>query len=92
MLASTTLYRGSVNSTPARIVEVFREAVRRNAFAIAVAHNHPSGDPAPSSDDVAFTEAIVEAGDLLDVEVLDHVVFGHGRYVSMRERKLGFDR
>ena len=91
VLASTTLYRGSVSSTPTRVAEVFREAVRRNATAIAVAHNHPSGDPAPSSDDIAFTEAIVEAGELLDVDVLDHIVFGHGRYVSMRERKLGFE-
>jgi len=91
VLATPTLYRGSVNSAPARISELFREAVRRNASAIAVAHNHPSGDPAPSSDDIALTEALVEAGTLLDIDVLDHVVFGHGRYVSMREQHLGFD-
>ena len=80
-----------MNSSPARVAEVFREAVRNNAAAIAVAHNHPSGDPTPSSDDVALTTAVVEAGELLDVDVLDHVVFGHGRYVSMRERHLGFE-
>ncbi len=91
LLASTMLYRGSVNSAPARIAEVFREAVRRNASAIAVAHNHPSGDPAPSADDIAFTQAVVEAGALLEIRVLDHLVFGHGRYVSMRERRLGFE-
>jgi DNA repair protein RadC len=91
LLASTMLYRGSVNSAPGRVAEVFREAVRRNATAIAVAHNHPSGDPTPSRDDVAFTQALVEAGALLDVNVLDHLVFGRGRYVSMRERRLGFD-
>jgi len=91
VLAQPTLYRGSINASPARVAEVFREAVRRNAFAIALAHNHPSGDPAPSSDDVAFTAAVVEAGELLDVRVLDHLVFGHGRYVSMRERQLGFE-
>jgi DNA repair protein RadC len=91
VLAAPTLYRGSVNSSPARVAEVFREAVRHNAAAIALAHNHPSGDPAPSSDDVALTTAVVEAGELLDVDVLDHVVFGHGRYVSMRERHLGFE-
>ena len=73
------------------MAEVFREAVRRNAAAIAVAHNHPSGDPAPSSDDIAFTSALVEAGALLDINVLDHIVFGHGRYVSLREQGLGFD-
>lgn len=91
VLAQPTLYRGSINASPARVAEVFREAVRRNSFAIALAHNHPSGDPAPSGDDVAFTSAVVEAGQLLDVRVLDHLVFGHGRYVSMRERQLGFD-
>ena len=90
VLAQSTLYRGSINSSPARVAEVFREAVRRNAFAIALAHNHPSGDPAPSSADVAFTEAVVNAGQLLDVKLLDHLVFGHGRYVSMRQQKLGF--
>ncbi len=90
VLASTMLYRGSVNAAPGRVAELFREAVRMNATAIAVAHNHPSGDPAPSRDDVRFTQAIVSAGQLLDVNVLDHVVFGHGRYVSMRERRLGF--
>ncbi|MCH7992495.1 MAG: hypothetical protein IIC35_08770 [Gemmatimonadetes bacterium] len=61
------------------------------AHRIAVAHNHPSGDPAPSSDDIAMTEALIEAGALLNIDVLDHIVFGHGRYVSMREQHLGFD-
>ena len=91
LLSSTMLYRGSLNAAPARVAEVFREAVRQNAAAIAVAHNHPSGDPTPSADDVTFTETIVEAGRLIDIEVLDHLVFGHGRYVSLRERGLGFD-
>ena len=91
VLAQPTLYRGSINASPARVAEVFREAVRRNAFAIALAHNHPSGDPAPSKNDVAFTAAVVAAGELLDVRVLDHIVFGHGRFVSMRERRLGFE-
>ena len=90
LLSATMLYRGSVSSAPARIAEVFREAVRRNASAIAVAHNHPSGDPSPSADDIAFTQAVVEAGALLEIRVLDYLVFGHGRYVSMRERRLGF--
>lgn len=90
LISSTMLYRGSLNSAPARVAEVFREAVRQNAAAIAVAHNHPSGDPTPSADDIRFTEAIVEAGRLIEVDVLDHLVFGHGRYVSLRERRLGF--
>lgn len=91
VLAAPVLYRGSVNAAPARVAELFREAVRRNASAIAIAHNHPSGDPQPSADDIEFTRAVVRAGRLMEVEVLDHVVFGHGRYVSMRERGMGFD-
>lgn len=90
VLSAAMLYRGSVNAAPGRVAEVFREAVRMNATAIAVAHNHPSGDPAPSRDDVDFTSAVVAAGELLDINVLDHLVFGRDRYVSMRERRLGF--
>lgn len=90
LLGSAMVYRGSVNGTPGRVGEIFREAVRRSAWAVAVAHNHPSGDPAPSVNDVEFTRDLVEAGALLGIEVLDHVVFGRGRYVSMRDRRLGF--
>lgn len=90
VLSASMLYRGSVNAAPGRVAEVFREAVRMNATAIAVAHNHPSGDPAPSRDDVDFTGAVVAAGELLNISVLDHLVFGRDRYVSMRERRLGF--
>jgi DNA repair protein RadC len=85
-----TLYRGSLNSSQVRVGELFRDAVRRNAAAIIVAHNHPSGDPTPSPDDVALTRAVVEAGRLLDIEVLDHLVIGRGRWVSLKERGLGF--
>ena len=85
------LYRGSLNSSQVRVGEVFRPAIRRNAAALIVAHNHPSGDPAPSPDDVAITRAIVQAGKLLDIELLDHLVIGRGRFVSMKERGLGFN-
>ena len=85
-----TVYRGSLNSSQVRVGELFRAAIRRNAAAIIVVHNHPSGDPAPSPDDIAVTRAIVQSGKLLDVEVLDHLVIGHGRYVSLKERGLGF--
>lgn len=91
VLAQSTLYRGTVSAAPGRVAELFREAVRRNAVAIAIAHNHPSGDPAPSDDDVEFTRAVVEAGALLEIAVLDHLVVGHGRWLSLRERGLGFD-
>ncbi len=92
VLSNQVLYRGSVNTAPARVAEVFREAVRRNATAIAVVHNHPSGDPSPSQDDIALTEQLVAAGELLELELIDHVVIGRARFVSMRERRLGFDR
>ena len=91
LLASPMVYRGSINGAHGRVAEIFREAVSRNAWAIAIAHNHPSGDPAPSAADVEFTSALVEAGDLLGIEVLDHVVFGRGAYISMRDRHLGFE-
>jgi len=84
------VYRGSLNSSQVRVGELFKDAIRRNSAAIIVVHNHPSGDPAPSPDDIALTRAIVEAGKLLDIEVLDHLVIGRGRYVSLKERGLGF--
>jgi DNA repair protein RadC len=84
------VYKGSLNSSQVRIGELFRAAIRRNAAAIIVVHNHPSGDPTPSPDDVTVTRGIVEAGKLLDVQVLDHLVIGAGRYVSLKERGLGF--
>lgn len=84
------LYRGSLNSSLVRVGELFKPAIRRNAAALLVVHNHPSGDPTPSPDDVAITRAVVQAGKLLDVDVLDHLVIGRGRFVSLKERGLGF--
>ena len=69
---------------------MFREAVRRNCAAIIVVHNHPSGDPTPSPEDVRVTEQIDQAGKVLDIEVLDHLIVGQQRYVSLKERGLGF--
>ncbi len=85
-----TIYQGSLNTTMVRIAELFREAIRANCAGIIVVHNHPSGDPAPSPDDVAVTRAIVQAGKLLDIDVLDHLVIGAGKFVSLKERGLGF--
>lgn len=84
------LYVGSVNSSQVRVGEVFKEAIKLNASALIVVHNHPSGDPTPSPDDVAVTRAIVQAGKLLDVDVLDHLVIGRERWASLKERGLGF--
>jgi DNA repair protein RadC len=90
VLAIEEIYRGSLNSSQVRVGEIFRAAIRRNAAALIVVHNHPSGDPTPSPDDIAITRAIVEAGVLLDVSVLDHLVIGQGNWVSLKERGLGF--
>jgi DNA repair protein RadC len=73
-----------------RIGEVFREAIQRGAASMIVVHNHPSGDPSPSPEDVAVTRALVQAGELLDIEVLDHVVIGRGGYTSLKAKGLGF--
>jgi DNA repair protein RadC len=90
VLRVVTVYRGSVNAAQIRVSEVFKEAVRQNAPSLVIAHNHPSGDPTPSADDVAVTRELVKAGQLLDIEVLDHLVIGDGRHVSLRRKGLGF--
>lgn len=90
VLSIVTVYAGSLNAAIVRVGEVFREAVRQNAAAIIVVHNHPSGDPTPSPEDVKVTQQIVDAGRLLDIEVLDHIIIGQQRYISLRERNLGF--
>ncbi len=90
VLEIVEVYQGSVNSSQVRVGEIFRAAVQRLASAIVVCHNHPSGDPTPSPDDVAVTRAVVQAGKLLDIELLDHLVIGQGRWVSLKERGLGF--
>lgn len=85
------LYHGSLNASVVRVAEVFKPAIRHNAASILVVHNHPSGDPTPSPDDIIVTRSMVEAGKLLDIEVLDHLVIGQGKFVSMKECGLGFD-
>lgn len=84
------VYQGSVNTTQLRTSEIFKQAVIQNCPALIVVHNHPSGDPTPSPEDVRVTEQLVAAGKLLDIEVVDHLVIGEQRYVSLRERGLGF--
>jgi DNA repair protein RadC len=79
-----TLYVGNLAGTSVRVGEVYRDAVRRQAAAIVVVHNHPSGDPSPSSEDLRITGELAQAGRLLDIELLDHLVIGHGRWVSLR--------
>ena len=84
------LYKGSVNTSQVRIGELFAKAVLKKAASIIIVHNHPSGDPSPSPEDVALTKGAVQAGKLLDIEVLDHLVIGAGTYISLKEKGLGF--
>ncbi|TFG48082.1 MAG: JAB domain-containing protein [Anaerolineales bacterium] len=90
VLAVKTIYQGSLNSSLVRVGELFRPAIRENAAALIVIHNHPSGDPSPSPDDVTITKAIISAGKLLDIQVLDHLIIGQGRFISLNRRGLGF--
>lgn len=91
VISTPTVYVGSLNTSVVRIAELFRPAIKQNAAAIIVAHNHPSGDPSPSAEDVRVTREIGRAGKLLSIELLDHVIIGRNRFISLKERGLGFD-
>ena len=90
VLDTPIIYVGSLNTSLIRVGELFRAAIRANCASLIVLHNHPSGDPTPSPEDVAVTRQIVEAGKLLDIDVLDHLIIGQQRFVSLKERGLGF--
>lgn len=77
---------GSLNASIVHPREVFSEAVKCGCNSIIFVHNHPSGDPTPSSEDIRTTERLVNAGDILGIKVLDHIVLGDGRYVSLKEQ------
>jgi len=91
LITTVTLYSGTVSACHIRVAEMFRAAVRHNATSLILVHNHPSDDPTPSPEDVAITREIVQAGRLLDIGVLDHLVVGGDSYTSLRERGLGWD-
>jgi DNA repair protein RadC len=92
VLRVVTVYVGNVSASLVRIGELFRDAVRLSASGLILVHNHPSGDPTPSPDDLHLTAEAVAAGRLLDVAVLDHLVIGRGSWVSLRTRGIAFDR
>lgn len=92
VLAVEAVYQGNVSASLVRVGELFRDAVRQHAAGVILVHNHPSGDPTPSPDDLHLTAEAVAAGRLLDVPVLDHLVIGHDAYVSLRDRGIPFDR
>jgi DNA repair protein RadC len=84
------LYRGSLNSSVVRVSELFRLPLVLNSASIIVAHNHPSGTTQPSPEDIAVTRSLIQAGELMQIEVLDHLIIGQGRWISMREQRLGW--
>jgi DNA repair protein RadC len=79
-----TVYAGSVAGCTVRVGEVFRDAVRTGSAAVVVVHNHPSGDPSPSPEDIRITAELERAGRLLDITLLDHLVIGRGTWASLR--------
>ncbi|HEV2074120.1 MAG TPA: DNA repair protein RadC [Thermomicrobiales bacterium] len=83
---SRMVYQGSVNAASVRA------AVRHNSVGIVLVHNHPSGDPTPSAADVNVTLDLVKAGDLLDIKLVDHLIIGQGRHVSLKRLGLGFPK
>ncbi len=88
VLKVRTITVGSLNASVITPRELFREAISHNSASVIVAHNHPSGDPTPSKEDIDVTKRLVQAGEYVGIEVLDHVVLGDGRWISLKERCL----
>ncbi|HWR44639.1 RadC family protein [Sporomusa sp.] len=86
VIARAIISVGSLNASVVHPRELFREAISYSAAAVILVHNHPSGDPAPSQEDISLTKQLVEAGNLLNISVLDHVIIGDGKYVSFKEK------
>ena len=86
------VYIGNVNASFIRVAEVLRPAIRENCPSIIVVHNHPSGDPSPSAEDVLVTRKIAAGAEMLDIELLDHIVIGGQGHVSLKEKGLGFGK
>jgi len=86
LVEKVNLYQGTANSSVLRAAEVFRPAVIRNCPALILCHNHPSGDPAPSPEDIQATKQLVQAGRVLDIQLVDHIIIGHQRFVSLKDQ------
>src|SRR6266702_3180231 len=85
LVEKVSLYQGTANSAVLRAAEIFPQAIVRNCPGLILCHNHPSGDPTPSSEDITSTRQLVEAGRILDIELVDHIIIGHQRFVSLKE-------
>lgn len=88
VIAEETISQGTISAALVDPREVFRRGVRLSAATVILLHNHPSGDPTPSPEDIALTQKLVEGGKVLDIRVIDHVIVGAGRYVSLKEKGL----
>lgn len=88
VISTPLISKGGLTSSPVHPRDVFREAIRRSSAAIILVHNHPSGDPAPSSDDIRVTKRLLNSGKIVDIEVLDHIVIGSDSFVSMKDKQL----
>ena len=86
VLAMPVISVGTLNASLVHPRELFREAINYSAASVILVHNHPSGDPSPSQEDITLTRKLVQAGDLLDISVLDHIIIGDNRYVSLKEK------
>jgi DNA repair protein RadC len=89
VISTTTVYRGSLNRIVVRVEEIIKVPMRHNADSFVLVHNHPSGDPTPSPEDVVVTELINEACKMFGIEMLDHVIIGMNEFFSLRDRGLG---
>ncbi len=88
LIKTADISTGALAETSASAREVFSDAIRIGAYAIVLIHNHPSGDPTPSRNDISTTEKLIEAGKILGIEVMDHIIIGDGRYISFKEQKM----
>lgn len=86
VLHKQTIFIGSLNASIVHPREVFREALKRSVASIICLHNHPSGDPAPSREDIEVTKRLVECGKMLGIELLDHLIIGENKFVSLKEK------
>ncbi len=86
VIDNIALYRGTISSSVLRVAEIFRPAIIRNCPGVIICHNHPSGDPKPSEEDLEANKQLVTAGQVLDIDVVDHLIIGHHQFVSLKER------
>lgn len=88
VIGKETISIGTLNASMVHPRELFKQAIRRSAAAVILVHNHPSGDPTPSKEDISLTKRLIEAGEIIGIDVLDHLVLGFDRFVSLKSKGL----